>query len=163
MAEIHSKAEPSMARIIKSSGQSPRRSLSPRTCRDGRARGERCPLSGERARTHNLHSSLIHARSSTPMDPSTRRADRATKMSAPTRCKVTPGDGTRRRSVHWSRTNTDRLVRPASHDGPFEQHRREHSAGVRREITRVEAAPERKVSRPSSDGARRALVRGAVG
>jgi hypothetical protein len=44
------------------------------------------------------------------------------------------------------RTNTDRLVRPASFDCPFEKHRREHSAGVRREITAVEAAPERKVS-----------------
>lgn len=47
----------------------------------------------------------------------------------------------------WSRINTDRLVRPASFDYPFEKHCREHSAGVRREITAVEAAPERKVSR----------------
>jgi hypothetical protein len=45
------------------------------------------------------------------------------------------------------RTNTGWLVRPASCGCPFEEHRREHAGGVRREITAVEAASERQVSR----------------
>jgi hypothetical protein len=38
-----------------------------------RPRGERYALSAERAKTHNVHSSLIHARSSTPGEVNMRR------------------------------------------------------------------------------------------